>query len=220
VSKKTVLILLAVSVGGCCLFGTLLLALGAMASDPESTPRSTETASARSAPAGTDTQLGGYVIFGVSTPTAEGFTESLVGNWMLMDGASVHSIEAIHSDSVEVKTKRSAELWHFAFAGDGSYVFRYFISVNYQKVIWTEKGEWTSDGSTLTLNPTACTSKSSNEREDCLEPGARIYALSSLQLEELTASDNKRGTLFTGVRLTGPWPSFSKGSYRDLQRVQ
>ncbi len=219
-SKKTILILLAVCVGGCCLLGGGILALGAMASDEPPAPPATEAASARSAPAGSDTQLGGYVIFGRSTLVAEGFTESLVGNWMLMDGASVHSIEAIHSDSVEVKTKRSAELWHFTFAGDGSYVFRYFISVNYQKVIWTEKGGWTSDGATLTLTPDTCTSKSSNETENCLEPAARSYALSTLQLEELTPSDNKRGVLFTGVRFTGPWPSFAKGSYRDLQRVQ
>ena len=139
---------------------------------------------------------------------------------MLMDGASVTSIEAIHSDSVEVKTKRSGELWHFTFDTDGTYAFRYLVTANYNKVIWVEKGDWSTDGAHLTLTPDSCTSKSPHETLDCLEPAPRTYALSTLQLEELTPYDNKKGVVFGGVRFTGPWPSYAKGSYRDLQRVQ
>lgn len=215
------MLIAAVLLGGCCLSGAVLVGLGLIASDDA--PAVTSGPPAQG-PAGGDGKLGGYVIFGKSTPVAEGFADSLEGSWMLMDGASVESIESIHSDHVVVKTKRSGELWHFTFGSDGSYAFRYVITGGFGgSVIWVEKGEWTSDGAQLTLTPGSCFSKSASERSECLEPGARTYALTTVQMEEFTPTERK-GATWTGVRFTGPFPSYSQGpnpyAYRELQRVQ
>lgn len=123
------------------------------------------------APTGGDDSLGGYRIWGRATPTAEGFAESLVGRWLLMDGAS--SIETISEDVVRVRNNRSGELWHFTFEADGSYAFRYVITYNRRALINVERGEWSSDGAQLTLTPSSCTTKGVSETTDCTEPFAR-----------------------------------------------
>ena len=215
---KTGLIIAGVLVSLCCLTTSGLVFLGLFAADSVPTrPPASSTAT------GGGGKLGGYIIYGKSTPVADGFADSLEGSWMLMDGASVDSIEEIHSDHVVVKTKRSGELWHFTFESGGDYTFRYVISGSYGSVIWVEKGQYTSDGAQLTLSPESCFSKASSEKTECLEPGERTYTLTTVQLEELTPNE-RVGVTFKGVRLTGPFPSFSQGpnpySYRELQRVQ
>ncbi len=214
---KTGLIIAGVLVSLCCLTTSALVFLGLFAAD--SSPPTGPSPSTAS-PGG---KLGGYVIFGKSTPVAEGFSDSLEGSWMLMDGASVDSIEEIHSDHVVVKTKRSGELWHFTFESGGDYTFRYVISGSYASVMWVEKGQWTSDGAQLTLSPESCFSKSASEKTDCLESGERRYTLTTVELEEFTPND-RVGVTFKGVRFTGPFPNFSNGpspyTYRELQRVQ
>ncbi len=221
-NKKTVLLVLGLGVGGCCLFGTGgLVILGLMA--PE-TPPAAPASAADKPGAGGDTSLGGYVIWGSATPTAEGFAGSLVGNWMLMDGASsIESIERISDDVVKVRSNRSGELWHFSFEGDGSYAFRYVVTYNRRALISTEKGEWSSNGAQLTLTPSSCTEKTASETNDCTEPTPRTYALTTVRMEELTPNDRK-GITFEGVRFTGPTPKFASGannlSYLQLQRVR
>ena len=217
---KTLLIIAAVSVGGCCLFGMALIALGALVSSEAPTPSGTALAAPA---AGGNPKLGGYVIFGRSNPVAEGFAESLEGNWLLIDGASVESIESIHSDHVVVKTSRTGELWHFTFEGDGTYAMRYLITSRIGSVMFVEKGDWTSNGAQLTLTPDSCTEKAPSETTDCLEPGARTYALTTVQMDELTPGDQP-GATWKGVRFSGPFPKYMQGSVpystRDLQRVQ
>lgn len=217
-TAKTGLLIAGLVLGGCCLSTGALVLLGLLAGD-DAPP-----ASATLAPGGSgDPKLGGYVIWGRSTPLHEGFTESLEGDWLLMDGASVESIEEIHSDHVVTRTRRTGELWHFSFGSDGSYAFRYVITSRLGAVIWVEKGEWHAEGSTLTLTPDSCFSKSASERTDCLESAERSYALSTVQLDELTAND-RPGVSFTGLRLTGPFPGYSQTTnpyqYRELQRVR
>ena len=154
--KKTILIIAAVCVGGCCFFGAGVLVLGAAAANDDA-PAAAVTTTTTTSAGGTGGTLGGYIIYGRSTPIAAGYGESLIGDWMLMDGASVESIEAIHSDRIEVKTSRTGELFHYSFAEDGSYAFRYLITSRMGKALWVEKGEWTSDGTNLTLTPGSCT---------------------------------------------------------------
>ena len=212
----------AVSVGGCCLFSSAAIVLVSLAADDSPSPEGAATR-APVATGGGDSKLGGYMLSGRSTVTSEGFADSLVGNWMLMDGASVKSIESIHSDHIEVRTSSVGELWHFTFEAGGSYAFRYLITARANKVLWVEKGEWSTDGAQLTLTPESCTSKSMSETSDCLEPTARTYALTTITMDELTANE-RIGASWTGVRFTGPFPAFSQGpnpySYRELQRVQ
>jgi hypothetical protein len=219
-TTKTLLIIAALSVGGCCLFGTGLVVLGALVSDDA--PVAAAAGSALPT-AGGNPKLGGYVIFGRSTPVADGFAESLEGNWLLIDGASVESIESIHSDHVVVKTSRTGELWHFTFESDGSYAMRYLITSRIGSVMFVEKGDWTSNGAQLTLTPDSCTEKAPSETTDCLESGARTYSLSTVQMDELTANDQP-GATWKGVRFTGPFPKYMQGPNpypsRDLQRVQ
>lgn len=216
-NKKTVLILVVVAVVGCCLFGTATL--GAAMLFGEEAPAAANTTQTAPVAVG----LGGYKPAGRSTVVAEGFADPIEGSWLLMDGAAVDSIDEITSAHVTVRTSRVGELWHYAFDGDGTYVFRYYLSTKSIKAIWVEAGEWSTDGATLTMTPGSCTSKASGHEEDCLEGGARTYGLSTLQLEELTA-DSRVGDTFSGLRLTGPFPSWCQSStpfsYRELQRVQ
>ncbi len=224
-SKKTLLILLGVSVGGCCLFGTgSILVLGLLAPEPgDMNPVAAPATTATATVAGGNAKLGGYLIYGRSTPMNEGFADSLVGNWMLMDGAAVDSIESIHNDYVEVKRSRTGELWHFTFEDGGSYSFRYLISGKFGQALWVEKGEYTSDGNQLTLSPSECLSKANGSKEECLESTPRTYQLTTVRMDELTP-DERVGANWVGLRLTGPFPSWSQGpnpySYRELQRVQ
>lgn len=221
---KTILIIVGVSVGGCCLFGSGILLLGAMADDTPTPSRTSATTATAPAKEGGDTSLGGYIIFGTATPTANGFAESLVGHWMLMDGASsIESIETISDDVVRVRNNRSGELWHFIFEEDGSYAFRYVVTYNRRALINVEKGQWSSDGAHLTLSPSSCVARTVSEKSDCLEEAPRTYALTTLQLEELTSNDRK-GVTFPGVKIEGPTPKFASGANQlsalSLQRVR
>jgi hypothetical protein len=223
VTKKTILILVGVSVGGCCLFGSGLLVLGALAAD-DSPESATQAAAAPAIKEGGDASLGGYIIWGGATATADGFAESLAGNWMLMDGASsIDSIESITQDVVRVRSNRSGELWLFSFDADGSYAFRYVITYNRRALLNVEKGEWSSDGARLTLTPLSCEQKGVSDTNDCFEPAVRTYAMKTMQLEELTPNDRK-GVIFGGLELAGPTPKFASGANQistlTLQRVR
>lgn len=221
-NKKTILIILGVSFGGCCLLGMGSLVLAALVAEPEADARANVAAapSEASAAVGTgDPKLGGYMPYGSSKVAADGFAESLVGNWLYLDGAAVDSIESIHSDHVMVKRNSVGWLYHYSFDGDGSYAFRYVITGKSGMAIWTERGTWASDGSQLTLNPESCTSKASGNTEDCFEGGARSYALTTMRMEEFTLNGTG-GASWPGVRFTGPFPSWAQGANPELQRVQ
>ncbi|GEM_PF-3268521 len=221
-NKKTVIILVCVAVGGCCLFGTATI--GAAMLFGEDPPASDNSAPGETVVVeGAAPKLGGYRLAGGATVTAEGFADGLEGGWLMMDGAAVDSIDEITSGHVTVRTSRIGELWHYLFEGDGTYIFRYHLSTQSIKAIYVEKGAWSSDGASLTMNPESCTSKASGFKQDCLEAGERSYALGTLDMEELTL-DSRVGEHFPGLRLTGPFPSWCQTQppyrYRELQRVQ
>ena len=208
---KTGVIIAVVFLGCCCLMTAGLMAVGLLTSDDTISASPSPGPSTTTPPAGGNASLGGYLIYGTSTPIADGFADSLEGNWMLIDGAAVESIEEIHSDHVVVRSRRSGELWHFTFESDGSYTYRYVITGSLGAVIWVEKGQWTSDGASLTLTPESCFSKAPGERTECLEPAVRTYTLTTVQMEELTPNERK-GATWKGVRFTGPFPSYSQGA--------
>ncbi len=212
-NKKTLIILGALSVGGCCVLGSGLLALGLLAPDGE------QAQSAEAAAAPPVAGVGDYIIWGSATPVAEGFAESLVGNWAMMDGAtSIESLETISEDVIRVRNNRSGELWHFIFGADSTYAFRYVITYNRRALISVERGEWSSDGAQLTLAPASCTEKTASETTDCLEPAPRTYALTTVRMEELMPNDTQ-GASWTGVALAGPTPKFAAGANQASLRL-
>lgn len=227
-NKKVILIVAGVCVGGCCLLGTGVLALGALAADDAEPPQppaagGSERATAEG-PSGGDDALGGYRLSGSATVQAEGFAGSLAGHWMLMDGAtSIESIERISEGIVKVRNNRSGELWHFTFDDGGHYTFRYVFTVNRMASLSAEEGEYTSDGATLTLTPSSCTTRFGGESTDCLEPAPRSYAMATIQMEELV-QDNQTPAHWQGLQLTGPHATFASGAnnlaHLKLQRVR
>lgn len=228
-NKKVILIVAGVCVGGCCLLGTGLLALGALAADDGEAPQPPAAGSERATaelapPSGGDDALGGYRLSGSATVLAEGFSGSLAGNWMLMDGAtSIESIERLSEGVVKVRNNRSGELWHFTFDDGGHYTFRYVFTVNRMASLSAEEGDYTSDGATLTLTPSSCTTRFGGESSDCLEPAPRAYAMTTIQMEELV-QDNQTPTHWQGLQLTGPHARFASGANNlanlKLQRVR
>lgn len=176
------------------------------------------------APSGGDDALGGYRMSGSSTVTANGFAGSLAGSWMLMDGAtSIESITRLSENVVKVRNNRSGELWHFTFDDDGRYTFRYVFTVNRMASISAEEGEYATDGATLTLTPSSCTTRFAGEASDCFEPAPRAYATATIDMEELV-QDNQVAAHWQGLRLTGPHAKFASGAnnlaHLNLQRVR
>lgn len=223
-NKKTVVILAVLGAGGCCFFGVGgVILMGAFAGEGDAEGTASATAVPAAGIAGGNPALGGYKAWGRATPTAEGFAEALNGKWMQIDGApTVVTIEQISEDVVKVKGNRSGELWHFAFE-DGSYVFHYVVTFNGLMVMNVERGEWSADAKQLTLTPSSCVEATSSEKKDCLDPGARSYQMTTVQLEELVP-DGSPAALFTGLRLVGPTPKFASSpnplSSMQLQRVR
>src|SRR4051812_3633736 len=70
-----------------------------------------------------------YRIYGNVDVTAEGFSESLEGTWLFMDGVSIDTVDSVVGDTARYHSTRSGELWVLKLESDGDYLLREVISV-------------------------------------------------------------------------------------------
>lgn len=213
-----ILLVLGVSVGGCCLFSVAIVGLGAAAADePATTPSA-------ASPSG-----GGTWKVAVEIARGASLSQSLPGDrWVAQYGSNVDLVVARAGATQWVQTNTSGSLYELVFDDDGTYVWNWVSALTMYGQRYsshcTERGTWSLSGTQLTLQPesqaAAYTNGGATQEKTDQDLGARRYEVLDLTLE--TLSDPKER--FPAVMMSGPKAAWDTGSGGEvnltLQRLE
>lgn len=193
----------ALAVGGCCVFGALVLGLGAM-SDDASTSRAPTTS---------------LYVLAVEVARGTTVTEPLPGGrWVAQYGSLVDHVISRSGSTAWVQTNSSGSLYEIVFEDDGTYEWWWSGAVTMygsrSQSFCKETGSWSLDGTRLTLTPESqrarywnSTGEQLKEDED-LRP--RVFDVVDLTLETLQ-SENAPVRRFAGLSMHGPKAAWDTG---------
>lgn len=217
-----ILLVLGVSVGGCCLLSVAILGLGALSDD--SSPSATTGATANRS----DPGAGGEWKVAVEIARGGSLTQSLPGDrWVAQYGSNVELVVGRSGVTQWVQTNTSGSIYDLAFDDDGTYVWNWAAAVTMYGQRYAshgvEKGSWSLSGTQLALQPESqsavYTNNSGTQEKADQDLNARRYQLLSLTME--TLDDPKER--FPGVLMSGPkaaWDTSSSDQLTlTLQRV-
>ena len=204
----------------CCLLTALGLAAASVlgeAADPASP--------------GTEQRGGGTWIPAGEVGRSAGLTQPLVGGrWVYQSGGSADTVVARAGSTEWVQRNTSGSLYAFNFEDDGSYTFEWASAVTLygatSRSSCTEKGDWSLNGSQLTLEPkeqraTYVSSAGLSQTKEDVDLSARTYDAVDIALEGIVAAGAPAGR-FAGFELKGPAAKFDVSRERyelDLQRL-
>ncbi|HEY0883501.1 MAG TPA: hypothetical protein VGD87_18340 [Archangium sp.] len=199
-----IVLLVALSVGGCCVFSVLVVGLGAMTDD---------------APAAKASPSSGAYVLAVEVARGTTLTEPLVGGrWVAQYGSLVDHVVSRVGSTAWVQTNSSGSLYELVFVDDGTYEWTWSGAVTMygsrSQSFCKETGTWSLDGTRLTLTPESQRAQYSNasgsqEKEDeDLRP--RAFDVVDLTLETLP-SDSAPVRRFGGLSMRGPKAAWDTG---------
>lgn len=206
-----ILLVLGVSVGGCCLFSVAILGLGAMADD-------SRAAATATAPTSTAGKWRGALEVG----RGASFTQSLPGDrWVAQYGSNVDNVVARAGNTQWVQTNTSGSLYEFVFDDDGTYVLNWVSGLTMNGMHYnshcTERGSWSLSGTQLTLQPDSQAAAYSNDNstQDKTDQDlpARRYEVLDLTMETMEVPKER----FPGVLMSGPKAAWDTGSGGDVK---
>ena len=208
---RSVVFWVLVAAGGvsalCCFSTVALLGLGALAAD-DVVPGAVRVPTVSAEGSGGDWIPAGEVA------RSQSLTQPLAGGrWFYQYGANVDSVLSRSGNWAMVQTNSSAGLYEFSFVDDGTYQLKWLHRnvMNGQKTESTadERGDWSLDGTTLTLTPRSqeAVYRAYDERppqtvtDKDLSP--RTYQVVDITLETVahTGAPMKR---WPGIELSGP----------------
>ena len=151
------------------------------------------------------------------------------GRWLYQYGSGFDSVIAKSGNMALLRTNQSGGLYEFTFEEGGTYrlAWRHTTSLNMINTLSSvdERGDWTLEGTKLTLAPESqrlhyANNQATQDEED-KDLSARAYQVVDIELEvvEHTGAAMRR---FPGVELRGPpaaWDLTKSQLDLDLQRL-
>ena len=197
-----ILLVLGVSVAGCCLFTVAILGLGAVAeSEGPSTPASS----------------GAKWKIAVEVARGGSLTQALPGGrWVAQYGSNVDTVVARAGTTQWVQTNTSGSIYELVFDEDGTYAWNWAAGLTMygqrSSSSATEKGSWSVSGTQLTLQPESqsaqYTNSSGTQDKTNQDLSERSYQVLDLTMETLDAPQER----FPAVIMSGPKPAWNTDS--------